>query len=166
MKQTGITIVLSILILSGCDNDDNNSPLLGIWQTEVCEQTTDSNNQPLDSWVKGIYEFTVQGTIRLGHYLYTDSNCSLLSISHEPTELPDPVTFQDKGQQLLQEGINGGSLYIEMPNPNQMQTFDGFYTINNGSLCFSEAFIFEASTFAVVPYGLVDINFNNCLTRP
>lgn len=165
MKGTGI-IGLCVFLLIGCESSNTNSSLPGVWQTESCQQATDSNGQPVNIWAKGIYDFTSQGTIRIGHKSYTDSNCSLLSTSQEPTEFPVTVTFQDKGQLILQEGINGSSLYIEMHTPGQMQSFDGFYTINSGSLCFSEAFRFEVFTFAVVPFDVVDINFNNCLTRP
>jgi len=162
MGKTGI--LLTLLFTIGCDNnsgsplfDNGGSPLLGIWQTESCKQVT-------TIWIKGIYEFTTQGTIRLGNKTYNDANCSQLSLYQEPGELPNPVIFQDKGQQLLQEGIEGGGLYIEMPIYNNTQSFDGFYTINNSVLCFSDAFTLEADIFAVMP-GLVDIDFNNCLTR-
>ena len=169
MKKIGIIIGLITLLITGCENsnnNNNNSPLLGVWVTESCVQASDSNGSPINLWLKALYEFTTQGTIRFGLEEYTDSNCVTLSNVVDPAESQVPISFTDQGEVLLQEGINGGGLLIEMGTGAQFVSIDAFYTINSNVLCFSDAFTFEALTFSVSQSGTDAIDFNNCLTRP
>ena len=164
-----IPVVLLSAVLSGCgggDSDPFTSPLLGVWITELCEQAIDNNGVPVDSWVRGLYEFTVQGTIRRGSEVYSDANCVTLVSTTAPSDLTVPFTYKDNGPELLQEGINGAALFVEFGSGDQVASVNGFYTINNGSLCFSEAFTFGVSTIGVSESGSLSINFNNCLARP
>ena len=168
MKSRSIIIGLVALLTTGCNSDSNTniSPLLGIWVTESCAQASDSNGIPVNVWVKSLYEFTTYGTIRLGREEYTDSNCVTFSDVVAPAEAQIPITYTDQGQVLLQEGIAGGDLLIEMGEGAQFLSVKAFYTINNGSLCFSDAFTFEATTFGISQSGTDAIDFNNCLTMP
>lgn len=169
MKIIGIILSLTTLLIGGCENSNNdssNSPLLGVWVTESCEQASDNTGAPVNVWLKSLYEFTDQGSIRVGREEYTESNCSTASNLVEPSEGQVPIKYTDQGQVLLQEGINGGSLFIEMGEGAQLVSLDAFYSINNGSLCFSDAFTFEALTFGISQSGTDAIDFSNCLTRP
>jgi len=168
-KIIPITILLSML--PGCGGSGSNdtqstSPLIGVWVTETCKQASDSNGVPLNVWGKGLYEFTNQGTIRLGNEQYLDSNCAVRGTPQALTDTTISITYKDNGSQLLQEGINGAALLIEIGTGNQVSSVDAFYTINNNSLCFSDAFTFEAFTFGVSELGASSIDFSNCLIRP
>jgi hypothetical protein len=166
MKRRSIIFVIVALLTTGCnsDNNTNSSPLLGIWITESCAQASDSNGMPVNVWVKALYEFTTFGTIRVGREVYTDSNCVTLSDTVDPAESQIPIRYADQGQVLLQEGITGGNLLIEMNDGAQLLSVEAFYTINNGALCFSDAFTFEATVFGISQSGTDAIDFNNCLT--
>jgi len=162
-----IILVLSLILLSGCgggdsNNTDTTSSLVGVWVTESCEQASDSNGTLQNIWIKGLYEFTNQGKVLLGKELYLDSNCITISSTQTPAEQITPITYKDQGSRLLQEGINGGGLQIS----NQSLSIDAFYTINNNSLCFSDAFTFEALKFGISQSGTDAIDFNKCLTTP
>jgi len=170
MKTHGICLSIFWLLLSGCDSDSSSnnesSPLLGTWVTEACEQASDSNGALINLWLKGLYEFTAQGTILLGNETYSDSNCITLSSTIPLNNGAIPAIYQDLGPTLLQEGIDGGGLSIEISAGAQLLSIDAFYTINNSALCFSDVFTFEALTFALSEAGTAAIDFNNCLTRP
>jgi len=163
------------MIVACSENDGNpsnnhssniTSSLIGTWTTESCEQGTDINGSLVSIWSRGLYEFTSTGTIKKGNETYLDSNCVSLNNTQLPSELPEPVIFNDLGELLLQEGINGGSLFIQMTFGSQTQSNTAFYTINSNSLCFSDVFAFQALTFSVYPSGSTAINFNRCLTQP
>ena len=168
MNKLVITVILTIL--SGCgggtDETQPASPLIGVWITESCEQASDSNGTLVNIWLKALYEFTTQGEILIGREEYSDSNCVTHNNTVEPTTLNTSVTYQDRGTKLLQEGIDGGGLLIEMGTGNQFVSVDAFYTINNSLLCFSDAFAFEALGFGVSESGTDAIDFNNCLIMP
>ena len=167
-------------MLSGCggDNDSSQSVLVGVWMTEACDQATDSNGALINIWGKGLYEFTTtetitvdqvtfssQGTIRLGQLMYSDSNCVTATDTNVPAEIDPPVLYADGGQELLQEGIPGNKLIISLTAPNSIQRVSGFYTLDTGSLCFSEYFAFEPFSFDVSPMGPTGIDFENCLVK-
>ena len=158
-----ILVTLLLVAIIGCqhsDSDQELSPLVGQWITESCDQVS-------NHWTKAIYEFTAQGTIRLGNELYSDSNCIVLVTALPPEEsIAVPMTYQDHGPRLLQEGIDGRSISIQMGKNDQIASADAFYTINNGSLCFSDSITLEAVTFGVAQSGGDAIDFDNCLTRP
>jgi hypothetical protein len=162
-----ITVGIIGLLATGCNdnNDTNSSPLLGVWVTESCEQASDDNGMFVNLWLKGLYEFTKYGTIREGYEEYTDSGCEILNDTVEPYEDTVPITYTDQGQVVLQEGINGDALLIEMGEGTELVSVDGFYTINSGSLCFSDAFTFEATVFGITQSGEEAIDFEHCLTK-
>ena len=170
MKQLGI--FLSIL-LAGCDDTHNSSPLytsplIGTWITESCEQAVDINMMPIDTWVKGLYKFTDQGTIQVGKNNYYDSDCINLSFSYPPYERINPnehTKYVDNGELLLQEGINGNSLLIENSLSFYNKPLSFFFTIHNNILCFSDAIKFEAQVFSITTDGSESINFINCLIK-
>lgn len=169
MKISGILSSLILLLLTGCENNNNGdqSPLLGAWVTESCDQASDSNGAPIDLWVKGLYEFTAQDTIRFGHEGYSDSNCTILvTTSTTPSEVGFSTAYQDLGSQMLQEGVNGGGLLIGVSTGGEYLPIDGYYIINNNSLCFSDVFTFEALGFGISEVGLSAIDFDHCLIRP
>ncbi len=167
MKVTGTLIIISFLIV-GCQGDRSNniSPLLGNWITNSCEQASDSGGSPINKWLVGLFEFTPQGTIRFGHKEYADSDCVTLNSSVAPANGDIPVMYNDKGPQTLQEGIEGDKLLIEMGSGDQFVSREAYYTINDGKLCFSDAFTFEALKFGISESGADAIDFSHCLVRP
>jgi len=166
-----ILITILFVVIPGCggggaDDAQSTSPLIGTWVTESCEQASDSNDMLLNTWAKGLYEFTNQGTIRIGNEQYSDSNCTVPGSTQAPSDTAIPIIYKDNGSQLLQEGINGAGLLIEVGTGSQVSSVDAFYTINNNSLCFSDAFTFEALTFGISEIGASSIDFGSCLSRP
>ncbi|MEJ2609380.1 MAG: hypothetical protein P8179_04640 [Candidatus Thiodiazotropha sp.] len=163
-------LLLSLLffVISGCNQDDDSekSPLLGVWVTDACEQAFDESDEPVNTWMKGLYTFTNYGTIQKRFKTYSDSNCTTLSTPSSLEEAEIPITYFDQGKKLLKEGINGGGLLIEMGAGEEFLSIDAFYTIKNGTLCFSDAFTFEALQFGITETGTDDIDFENCLVRP
>jgi len=162
-----IFYVILLVLLSGCGGEetDESPSLKGTWITESCEQATDANGSLSAVWMKALYTFTDQNTILLEHELYADLNCTTMSNATN-IEGNFNITYQDQGPLLLQEGINGGGIFIETNFNNQLQSLNGYYTINNNVLCFSDAFRFEALLFGISGLGDLAIDFNNCLARP
>lgn len=167
MNKLVITLCLIALLVVGCSDGDSDSrsPLLGVWITEACDQASVSNGSPVNVWIKSIYEFTSLGTIRIGREEYTDSGCQASVNVLDPTEGEVLITYVDQGEVLLQEGIDGGSLFIDMSTETQSLGMDAFYTINNDTLCFSDAFTFGAVTFGISETGTDAIDFESCLVR-
>lgn len=163
-------VVVALSILSGCGGGTDEiqpiSPLMGVWITESCDQASDSNGTLVNFWLKALYEFTTQGEILIGREEYSDSNCVTLNNTVSPATVNTPITYQDGGAKLLQEGINGGGLLIEIGAGAQLLSIDAFYTINNNSLCFSDAFTFDALGFGISELGTDAIDFDNCLIMP
>ncbi|MEW8624713.1 MAG: hypothetical protein AB2551_03060 [Candidatus Thiodiazotropha sp.] len=169
MNKSLINTLCLALFISGCgsDNDSDPSPLLGRWVTESCEQAKYEDGTPTNTWYRGYYEFTVFQTIQLEHSTYSDSNCTqFLDVTSPPDNNILAATYQDTGERQLQEGISGRGLTIELGEDERRIDVDAFYTINNGSLCFSDAFTFEALIFGVSETGSDNIDFEHCLTRP
>ena len=165
MKITEIILSLTALLIAGCEDSNNNSPLSGIWVTESCDQASDINGSPVNLWLKALYEFTAQGTIRLGREQYSDSNCITLTSTTEPADTANPIIYQDHGSLTLQEGIEGHRINISFASQGLSLDVEAFYTINNGILCFSEAYTFEPTGFGVSQAGSTAIDFNNCLIK-
>ena len=163
--KVALSVISFVTLLSGCGDASNNngssSALVGVWETKSCEQASDNNGVLQNMWVKALYEFTSQGKILLGTKQYQDANCITLNSTTVPTEIKVPVSYWDQGSRLLSEGINGGGLSITM----QLLTIDGFYNINNNTLCFSDAFTFGSIKFAIAEAGLTSINFSRCLIK-
>ncbi|MES9834125.1 MAG: hypothetical protein ABW139_17955 [Candidatus Thiodiazotropha sp. DIVDIV] len=174
-KSSYITLVVAFFTITGCGNDDSRSndteqsPLLGVWLTESCEPVPQNETNVTTRWAKSYYEFTSFDTIRIKLELFSDSDCTLNYPTHEteePIENPIPITYLDTGELLLQEGVSGGGMTINFGVAEQQVSVDAFYTINQGRLCFSDAFTFEVLKFGISEIGQAEIDFENCLTRP
>ncbi len=64
-------------MLLGCKSDGgDNSPLLGKWITESCVQARNGDGDPVDIWLKNIFEFTSNRMITLVGKHYKDSDSS------------------------------------------------------------------------------------------
>ena len=177
-----MTVIFVLGLMAGCgggDSNINSSPLVGVWITEMCEQAINDNIE-ITAWVKGLFEFTTQGTvtvgnvsysdqgiIKLGHIAYSDSNCVISTSTQTPSDvrIGQPILYQDLGEEVLQEGILGSRLTIGLTTPESIQSVTGFYTLNNGSLCFSDNVTFEPFSSGVSPTGSSAIDYENCLTK-
>lgn len=120
-------------------------------------------------WAKGEYEFTSFGTIYFESKAYYDADCTLphtTVVDPVPVHLYEPVTYQDLGEKMLQVGITGRGIFIEMTFDGERYPADAFFfTINQDSLYFSEVLVFEALRFGTEMYSSMDIDFETCLTR-
>lgn len=161
----GLIAALLLPLLVACENNTASSPLVGNWITESCEQMRDANNQPLDYWVRGLYEFSMEGRIRLGTRGYTDSNCQTQVQYKPPGPQVTPFTFEDLGEAFLQEGIDGRALRVSVASPSGLFAASGYYVIDNNRACFSEVFRFYAMRTGVSESSADTIDFNNCLLR-
>jgi hypothetical protein len=167
--------MIVIFLMAGCNSNDNSaerSPLNGYWITDVCEHVEWNSDMPAympsnEMWVKGIYEFKYGGQIRQFLQYYPDSSCTGDIELYEPTLEPNKYpTFADLGEETLEEGIQGGRILIDFPMiPNVLLgSVEGFYTINSGSLCFSQNLHFNAMSWGISEVGDTNIDFEQCLT--
>lgn len=161
----GLIAALLLPLLVACDNSTASSPLVGNWITESCEQMKDANDQPLDYWVRGLYEFSPEGKIRLGLRGYSDSNCQAQVRYDPPSSLGIPFTFEDLGEAFLQEGIDGRGLRVTVGSALLPLEVSGYYIIDNDRVCFSEAFRFYATGAGVSEIRGGAIDFDNCLRQ-
>jgi hypothetical protein len=152
--------------------------LVGIWATEACEQASDDNGTLLGIWGKGLFEFSAQGgvtdggvsypdqgVIRLGHITYSDSNCVVVVDTRSPADTDPLVRYQDLGEAALQEGVPGHGLIVAVTAPGSTLSANGFYTLTNGRLCFSDMFTFAPFNFDASEAGSTAIDFGNCLVE-
>ena len=161
----GLIAASLLLFLSACDNNTSSSPLVGNWITESCEQMSDTNGAPMDFWVRGLYEFSAEGKIRLGMRGYSDSNCQTQVQYTSPGSQDVPFSFEDLGEAFLQEGIEGRGLRVTVGSALLSFSVSGYYGIDNNRACFSEAFRFHAGRIGVSGSGADAIDFGNCLRR-
>ena len=161
--KVSLLIIVSIL-LAACENNINESALVGTWATESCEQNWDSNQKPINSWSKALYEFTPQGYINLGRQTYNDSSCEELK-EEGISSGESRIAYIDSGEATLQEGIVGNSLKIAIDTDGQIQTVEGYYKINDNALCFSEVFKFGVFGFYIEDSFSPSIDFEHCLVK-
>ena len=167
MKKRLFAFIPFSVFISSCGGSDGDvSPLVGTWETEKCELASDLGSTTVNSWVKGIYEFTSSGRILLGKEIYEDSNCVVQKQLIDTSESPDYIRYYDRGEVLLEEGIDGHELTIDMDSGSQPMSISAFFTINGGELCFSRAYIFEPSRFGMYESANPEIDFDNCLRKP
>ncbi|MET0026043.1 MAG: hypothetical protein ABW101_00280 [Candidatus Thiodiazotropha sp.] len=154
------------ILLSGCNSDgkQNETPLIAVWVTDSCEQALYETGQPSNTWVRGLYQFTHEGSLLVGYEMYADASCFSVSSKKLPFDPQLTISFSDDGPVTLEEGIIGHPLTITMGEGDQLVSVDAYYTINDGSLCVSDAFTLEALSFGISPTGMDAIDFEHCLT--
>ncbi len=159
-------IAASLLpLLVACENNTASSPLVGNWITESCERLEDANGQPLDYWMRGLYEFSSEGKIRRGMRSYEDANCQSQVLYEAPGSLGVAMTFEDLGEAFLQEGLDGRRLRVSLGSPPLALEVEGYYFIDDKRVCFSEAFRFHATGAGISGPSADAIDFGNCLRR-
>jgi hypothetical protein len=77
----------------------------------------------------------------------------------ENIALYKPITFKDLREVMLQEGILGQLITIEINLDGERFPTNGFFMIDQDSLCFSDAFIFETQRFGIDISDSHDIDF-------
>ncbi|MEW8339820.1 MAG: hypothetical protein AB2708_08220 [Candidatus Thiodiazotropha taylori] len=173
-KQPIGNLAFALAFLSGCGNNNDSqtdtvqSPLVGLWETESCEQVEFAESDTIQLWAKGSYEFTDFGAIYIKHNTYHDSDCTLphpLANDPEPIHLYPADTYQDLGETTLREGITGRHLIIELNLDGVKYPIDAYFTINQERLCFSENLTVEALRFGIDVAGSSTIDFEACLIR-
>lgn len=166
-------VVLISVITIGCQHDNSNeatSPLMGAWLTNACElneipESSALKDSPLPFWGKGLYVFHVDGHISHDILAFEDSSCSGESrLLKTQVENEDLLLFSDLGQEILEEGVEGGRIMITI-NLDEPGTIEGFYTINSGSLCFSDRLNFHAFFWLGREIESKAIDFENCLSK-
>ena len=160
MKRT--TILILLIFVSSC-SDNTNPELLGAWKTEACEQAPEETGSLVGSWGKGIYEFTDNNIINYSIQLYEDSTC-IEKGELIPIVNGDPIIFNDLGATTLQEGIEGHqfSLFVGATEPEPVE---GFYTIVNSKLCFSDNINFNPFSITSAGSETSNIDFEKCLVK-
>jgi len=163
MKKIKLLFIFTTLV--SCSSSDNNdSNIIGTWQTGACEQSSDSQGNLINTWSKGIYQFTESGTLKFRPEPYLDSGCITLNKAVSLENIEPAAVFQNLGNETLQEGISGNRVVISFTDPSANITVEAFYTINNNVLCFSSAYSFEPNRLGIFPSSVPDIDFTKCLT--
>ena len=164
MKKIGILLIL-LTHLTACDNNSDKASILGVWHTEACEQAPDTLGSNSGSWGKGRYEFTDNNIINVSIQFYTGASCSITSELIEAVNINSPLTFIDFGQVTLEEGIEGNQFYLTLPIPDAPSTIEGFYTLNNSKLCFSDNINFNPYSVSSSEIETTAIDFEKCLVK-
>ena len=156
--------LLLVILLTGCDNSTVNSPLVGSWLTQSCEQIPDGNGGLSNVWGQSTYTFDANGQIHLATNLYSDSNCITSSNANNLDPSIIVASYVDNGSVTTPQGIQGNAITISFTSaPPPIVTTDGFYSITNNQLCLSIAFHFKSIGFSITAFNDSDIDFNNCL---
>ncbi|PUB89292.1 MAG: hypothetical protein DBP00_02995 [gamma proteobacterium symbiont of Ctena orbiculata] len=98
--------------------------------TQSCEQVEGIEAGMPQLWAKGEYEFTSFGTIYFESKAYYDADCTLphtTVVDPVPVHLYEPVTYQDLGEKMLQVGITGRGIFIEMTFDGERYPADAFF---------------------------------------
>lgn len=168
MRKLFFLLALSASI-SGCqqnDAGDQSLSLEGNWITNACAQATDVDDNPLDFWAKGLYEFHDHGSLVPVLRAYSDSSCTG---TYEETRLTDTGTAQlsylELGALTLEEGIDGGRFTLTIVYNDEALSTDGFYTINGNELCISGNIRLDPIGISTSQAGSTAIDFENCLIR-
>ncbi len=159
-------IILTLLFfgVAGCQGEHKNqelSPLAGKWITDACDQF-----EPAAKWGKGIFDFNSFGQIIMGFRSFDDSSCSgeFVSVEQPQVSVEIQLTFNDIGEEILDEGIEGGRVEITIPAPEPI-IIQGFYTINGSSLCFSDNLNFGVLSWSTSEAEFTSIDFEKCLSK-
>ncbi len=166
--KTRYIIIPFIAFLTGCSNSDNsqqniNSALLGVWETQACVETPTQINVPsIPTWSKATYEFLQNGDIIFTTEPYTDSSCTVIAFNSLKPITP-VANYQDFGETTLEEGIPGYRVNIKVQATDQLISTGGFYTINSNTLCFSFSYDFGPTSFSILLDERPPIDFTTCL---
>ncbi len=160
--QKGMLVAAFLPLFVACGSITDSSPLVGRWITESCEQLTDDNANLIDVWVRGIYDFSADGDIRMTMREYADSNCQKQTAGVN-ADTGFTISYEDLGEEFLQEGIDGRGLRVTYGSGLLSFSAKGFYVIDGDKACFSEAFRFDATGFGGSIGGADAIDFTSCL---
>lgn len=155
-----------MLLVTACSSDGSteDSPLVGTWITEGCEQMSDLNGNPIDVWARGLFEFTRDGRLLLGTREYGDGNCQTLVQTRAPADQDLDLRFADLGETTLPDGLEGRRLRITQESLLPSLSREGTYVIMQRQACFSYAFRFSPSGIGFSADN-ADINYLECLQR-
>jgi len=161
MTKHGLHILLFTLI--GCESSTVNSPILGSWITQSCQQLTDSNGGLVNVWAKSEYTFDSNSNIHMQSTSYNDSNC--ITESNAIQEEPHLVAnYIDQGDGITQQGIEANKITITFSTmPPPVTITDGYYKITNNQLCLSQSYHFNSASFGIGTVDDTEIDFSNCL---
>jgi len=151
------------IFISSCDSN-NNVQLIGEWSTEACEQASSIFGPYENLWGRGKYEFEVTSTIKTSYRFYADSTCTTGEILFEPENSGPSLPYVDLGEVTLQEGIKGHQFNI-IYQTDVVNIFEGFYTITNERLCFSDNLNFEPFSIISSEGETASIDFEKCLVK-
>ena len=159
-----VAITGVLLVACGGDNGNEDSPLLGAWITEACEQKTDASGNSLDAWIRGLFEFTRDGRLLTRQREYTDSNCQVLAGTQPASGQGSDILFEDLGETTLPDGLEGAGLRISLDGALLGSSSEGSYIIMQRQACFSYAFRFRPTGLGLSSDS-ADINYLDCLQR-
>ncbi len=162
-----ISLVLSISGCSGSSVDTLKLDLFGDWKTQVCmfDQYSIFNDE--GHWEEAVYSFWSNGDITKSRLIYNDSACSGTFKRIEPAA--DGVVagnFADLGPAVLENGSgNGRRLRLYLYFMGDEYEYEGFYSIMDDKICFSDLFNFSVIAISASKDGSSDINYERCLVR-
>lgn len=163
-------VALIMLVISGCEVEQQKnspSPLVGTWLTDACTQMTGDDGTPLEHWAQGLYTFYSSGTLAARFNQYADADCITPTLLVEDLSEPatSAISYQDLGEETLEGGIPGGKIVVRAETDSSTYEFQGYYAIDNGSLCFSHKLNFDPLSISSLDTEGTDIDFEKCLTR-
>ncbi len=164
-----LSVIAVVLLLTGCDgsNKNNSAPeLFGEWKTQICNFEIGSTYYDAGHWKEVIYDFKRDERIIKTQLVYSDSECNgEFQRIAPPADSMAAGSFLDLGEAQLEEGVDGGRLQVGLIFLSESYTYEGFYTIFDHKICFSDLFNFGTIAISASNNGRTAINYEDCLVR-
>ena len=147
MLKVGLGILVSVLILVGCDSNDEKLTELQSykWLGESCLQAQDKNGTLQDIWYKNLVSFTIDDQVLMSSDVYSDANCTKkFSGAEESNPVVVYSSFYDNGEVEFVNDYKIHDIVIEANLKDTKEIVEGKYAINEeGRLCFSQMLYFS-----------------------
>ena len=158
-----LLIIIVFIHIASCSSQNNESNIVGTWKTQPCV----AHSELSGLWLKATYEFTTEGSITYQSNGFTDSDCvTPINPDHYIYGFPYNAIYTSTGAGITPDGLQGIGIVIQITGPtNEIASSEGYYTITNNTLCFSNVFIFNANGYSINTEGNKNINFESCLAK-
>lgn len=163
-----LSVIAVVLLLTGCSGSNRSSSaseLLGEWKTRICDFEPGSTYYDAGHWEEVVYDFKRDERIIKTLLVYDDSTCSGEFQRIESADGMSSAGFSDLGEAQLEEGVDGGVLQLRLFFLNESYTYEGFYTVSDQTICFSDLFNFDTIAISASIDGRTAIDYENCLVR-
>lgn len=152
MSKVGLSILVSIFMLAGCGNNNEENEVAtledNIWVSESCnfQGIVDANGISHEIYTKSLYKFTEDNKLYIGNNIYSDENCiNLVQKSIPDTINGGNMVYFDLGEIMTVDGyvqhgirltISDGAISID--DIKNGVSMDASYAINENRVCFSQ----------------------------